>query len=167
MKQLLVMRHAKSDWGADYDSDHERPLNGRGERSARVMGRVLSSRQLAPDLVVTSTAVRARTTAKLAIDAGDWECEIRLEPDFYGTGARQVVDIAAQSPEVGRLMVVGHQPTWSMVVRGLTGEYADMKTAAVAVVELPIDSWRELPAASGELSELLYPRDFFGSEWDR
>lgn len=166
MKQLLAMRHAKSDWEAVYDTDYDRPLNRRGVRSAELMGRLLAARKLVPDLVITSSAVRARDTAQLAIDAGGWDCEIRLEPDFYGTGAREVVGIAAGAPDVDRLMVVGHQPTWSMVVQAVSGEFVDMKTAAVAVIDVPIETWADLPGTRGELVELFYPRAFFGGEYD-
>lgn len=85
MRTLLVMRHAKSDWNADYGRDHDRPLNQRGVRSARYMGQLLSEEGKVPDLVITSTAVRARSTAQLANDAGDWDAEIVLDSNLYGS----------------------------------------------------------------------------------
>ena len=63
-KTLLIMRHAKSSWSDDQVSDHERPLTARGKREAELMGRELVRRGLAPDLILTSTAKRARSTAK-------------------------------------------------------------------------------------------------------
>lgn len=166
MKTLLIMRHAKSDWNADYGSDHERPLNGRGERSARLMGRLLSGMDLHPQHIVSSTAVRARNTASLASETGVWGSSMVLDPDLYGTDAESVISIAASAPDVERLMLVGHQPTWSMVVHRLTGERADIKTASVAVIEVMADQWSELPDVSGVLTGLHHPRPLFGSEWD-
>ena len=166
MKQLLLMRHAKSDWDADYGSDHERPLNGRGRRSARLMGRMLGGSDLAPDHVISSSAVRALTTAHLAAEAGAWTTGIEPNPGLYGTGAESVLGFAADAPDVSRLMLVGHQPTWSMLVRRLTGAMAEMKTASVAVIDIPADSWGELPETRGALQALYHPRPFFGSEWD-
>lgn len=166
MRQLLLMRHGKSDWDADYEGDHQRPLNPRGVRSARLMGRLLSSKGLAPARVISSTAVRARTTAELAAEAGEWTAEIVLERDLYDLGPAGVVASAAGSPEVQPLMLVGHQPTWGLLVSVLTGAKADMKTASVAVVEMPIESWAELPAATGVLAGLHHPRTYFGSRWD-
>lgn len=159
MKTLLLMRHAKSDWTADYSNDHDRPLNQRGVVSARKMGEVLAARDLAPDLVISSTAVRARTTAELAAEAGSWRTSITLDPVLYGTSSREVIDVAAAAPNVERLMLVGHQPTWSATVHDLTGEYVDMKTAAVAVISAPIDEWIQLFRGTSDLVEVLYPRD--------
>jgi len=167
MRTLLLMRHAKSDWDADFESDHERPLNDRGVHGARLMGRVLAGRGLAPNLVVSSTAVRARTTAELAVDSGEWDCALRLDRALYESGPAGVLAAASTAPDVPSLMLVGHQPTWSLLVRELTDETVDMKTAAVAVVEIGIDSWRPLTGAEGKLVEVLFPGDFAGSEWDR
>jgi phosphohistidine phosphatase len=160
MKALLLMRHAKSDWAADYGVDHDRPLNDRGIRSAKLMGRVMSEKGLVPDVVISSTALRARTTAELAIAAGNWESRLILDRALYDEGSRGVLSAAAGAPEVQRLMLVGHQPTWSMLVSALTGERAEMKTATVAVIELDLDSWGGLPEASGTMTHLLRPRDF-------
>jgi phosphohistidine phosphatase len=157
MKTLLVMRHAKSDWKADFSGDHERPLNRRGVEAAGRMGRRLVELDLVPELVVSSTAVRARTTAALAMEKGGWETKLTLEPGFYGTGPETVLGLTAQVTGVDRLMIVGHQPTWSLVVMGLTGESVEMKTATVAVVDVPIAAWDDLPGASGTLRGLHHP----------
>lgn len=160
------MRHAKSDWDADYGSDHERPLSVRGERSARLIGRMLPDIGLAPDHIISSTAVRARTTAEIASDTGGWASPMTFESSLYGTGPDQVIDVAARGPDVKKLMLVGHQPTWSMVLHRLTGARADMKTASVAAIDLMIEGWWDLPEMSGVLTALHHPRSFFGSEWD-
>lgn len=154
------MRHAKSDWDADYGSDHERPLNERGVRSAKVIGGVLRDRSLDPQHIITSSAVRARTTAELAVEAGGWEAQIELEGGLYGTGPEAVVAIASHAPEVDRLMLVGHQPTWSLVAAMITGQRVEMKTATVAVIDCPIDTWRELPSSGGDLIEVIHARTF-------
>lgn len=157
------MRHAKSDWNAEYEADHDRPLNARGVRSARVMGEVLSRAGIVPKEVISSTAVRARSTAELAIEAGSWESDLILEPKLYGTGPNTAMAVAAQAPSVDRLMLVGHQPAWSMLVLELTGESAQMKTATVAVVEIPGDDWSAMGAGRCELTGVLQPPDYLGS----
>jgi phosphohistidine phosphatase len=155
VKQLLVMRHAKSDWDAEYGPDHERPLNRRGVEAARLMGRRLTSLGLAPEHVISSTALRARTTAELAAESGGWDCPIELEPDFYGNGADAVMERVARGPDVERMMIVGHQPTWGTLVARLTGEQVEMKTAAVAVVEMP--SWTDLAGKPFRLVGVHHP----------
>lgn len=165
-KTLLLMRHAKSDWDADYERDHERPLNVRGVRSAKLMGRLVSGLDLQPDLVLASPARRARETARLAAESGGWRCPIVEEPDFYGGGADSVLEIAARSDQADRLMLLGHEPAWSKIAGRLCGRAVEMKTATVAVIELPISGWEDLPLAKGILAALHHPRSYFGSEWD-
>jgi len=152
------MRHAKSDWDADYGSDHDRPLNERGVRDARSMGRVLAAHGLEPQVVISSTALRAKTTAQLAIEEGGWEAELRLDATLYESGPEDALGVGASAPEVSRLMMVGHQPTWSMLAAELTGERVEMKTATVAVIELEMDSWAGLRLGKGTLSRVLDPK---------
>ncbi len=154
------MRHAKSDWHADYSDDHERPLNRRGVRDAGVMGRVLAGASLVPAHVISSTAVRARKTAELAKEAGRWECLLELDRRLYEAGVADILEICATSPEVDPMMIVGHQPTWSMLVSRLTGARVEMKTAAVAVIEIPVPSWSEVLSTTGSLVDLLEPGSF-------
>jgi phosphohistidine phosphatase len=157
MKTLLVMRHAKSDWNAPYGADHDRPLNRRGRGAAREMGVLVRDLDLVPDLVVTSTAVRARDTAELAMEAGAWGSELRLEPGFYGASVSDVIRIVSEMPDVRRLMVVGHQPTWSGLVAALTGETIEVKTATIAVVDLGIQLWGDVEPGGGSLVAVHHP----------
>ena len=158
LKTLLVMRHAKSDWNAEFGVDHDRPLNRRGVASARQMGRLITELRLAPDLVVSSTAVRARSTAQLAMEAGKWDARLQLEPGFYGSGSTSVIMLAAAlGGAADRMMIVGHQPTWGMVIHDLTGESVEVKTATLVVIELPIDVWPQLPDATGMVTAVHHP----------
>lgn len=165
-KTLLLMRHAKSDWAADYESDHERPLNERGVRSATLIGRLIETLDLKPDIVLHSTATRATETAHLAADAGRWECELVPEKRFYGGSPDSVLDIVAGVSDADRLMLVGHEPVWSSLVGRVTGRRTEMKTGTVAVVRVPLEEWAELPETEGVLVALHHPRSYFGSRWD-
>jgi phosphohistidine phosphatase len=165
MKRLMILRHAKSDWNAGASSDHARPLNRRGTDAAMTIGRVLTKIGEAPDLIYTSSALRARETAMLATQAGDWDAEMVELDELYGTSARAALAIAAGAPDnVERLMLVGHQPTWGNLIHKLTGASVAMKTATVAGVELHMDIWEHAPEAMGSLTYLLQPRLFTGWE---
>lgn len=166
MKTLLLMRHAKSDWSADYGRDHERPLNERGVRAARLMGRLLAAEGQAPQLIVTSTAVRARSTATLANEAGEWGAQVILDPGLYGSGADAAVQVATAAPDVDRLMLVGHQPTWSTLVSILTGSSVDMRTGTAAVIEFDIPEWSRAGKTRGLVVAEYQPRDYEGTEFD-
>lgn len=166
-RTLVLMRHAKSDWDAGYGSDHDRPLAERGVRSARLMGRLLNGLDLAPHAIISSTAVRARATAELAAEAGGWDAPVDLEPGFYGGSESDVLRLAAErAPAVERLMLVGHEPTWSGLIEHLTGTRITVKTAVVAFIELGAGDWSALPGAHGELVDVRHPRHYFDSEWD-
>ena len=93
MKTLLVMRHAKSDWGTTSSRDHDRPLAERGVKAARRMGRFLAEADAVPELVVSSTAVRALKTAELAADAGEWSCPIVADERLYGSDPESILEV--------------------------------------------------------------------------
>ncbi len=163
----MVMRHAKSDWDAPHGSDHERPLANRGVRSARIVGRFLASADRVPDLVISSTATRAIRTAVLAAEAGNWGCDIVQDGRLYGGGHGDILSaVRDHGGKEGRVMIVGHQPTWSGLVALLTGARAEMKTAAVAGIEFHNQSMNAIEPGRGVLQYLLQPRMLFGSEWD-
>ena len=160
MKHLYLLRHAKSDWHAGSSSDHERPLNGRGVEAAAAVGRFLTSLGQQPDLVVSSSAVRARSTAELAKVAGRWEAEIQIAPELYGAVPTDLLTILRQQPDsISRLLLVGHQPTWSQAVGRFVGN-ADVKMvpAALARIDLGSETWADAEFGSGVLSWLVTPK---------
>ena len=139
------MRHAKSSWADANVQDHDRPLNRRGLRDAPRMGSWIADQELIPDSVISSTALRARTTAELVIEHCDGiACELELEPDFYHappaayTGRMRMLD-----EQIDRVMFVGHNPGMEQLVSMLSGTWERMPTAALAIFELQIDSWAD------------------------
>jgi phosphohistidine phosphatase len=160
MKTLLVMRHAKSDWGAAFSRDHDRPLNSRGEKAARHMGRFLADTRCVPELVISSTAIRALTTVELASDAGDWGCPIISNGSLYASDPERVLEVVAGvDPAVECLLIAGHEPTWSgLVGRLMGGGRVSMPTAAVACLDLQNGSWANLPNGACQLRWLVTPK---------
>lgn len=167
MRELLILRHAKSDWKAEYGGvDHERPLNDRGEEDARRMGRFLAG--LAPDAVVSSTALRARTTVELAAAEGGWEAPTYQDRGFYEATPASVLDLIrssaggwkdASGEEAAVLLVAGHEPTSSGLVTLLTGGGAvRFPTAAVARISFPAERWSTVRPGTGELRWLVTPK---------
>ena len=160
----MIMRHGKSDWDAGAPDDHARPLSSRGVASAERMGEVIRDLGLAPDLVVSSTAQRAKAKAELARLAGGWSSRLILVDELYGASVRDTLDVVSRTDQdYARLMIVGHQPTWSMLVQHLTGARCAMRTASVADVEIESQSWASVPSSSGTLVTLLQPRPFMSS----
>ena len=160
MKTLLILRHAKSSWKDEGLPDHDRPLNKRGKRDAPRLGRLILQQGLVPDLIVSSTAKRARSTAKRVANACGYTGEIRLTPQFYHAPAGIYIEVLTQvSDDYSRVMVVGHNPGMEELVARL-GRNCTMPTAALANVALPIDKWSALDGATeGKLLHVWYPRD--------
>jgi len=160
VKRIYILRHGKSDWDADCGSDHDRPLKGRGERAARMMGRFLAAAGAVPEVAVSSSAVRALTTARLAAEAGGWGCEVRVEPDLYGASRRRVLEeIHALDPGADSALLAGHEPTCSDVVGSLIGS-AEIRfpTAAVACIDFPAPRWDAIEFGQGQLMWLITPK---------
>ena len=164
MKTILILRHAKSSWASDMLPDHERPLNSRGRRDAPRMGRLLRDEDLLPDLILTSSAVRARSTADLVAEASGYDGPVEQSRDFYLADSSAFIDALRRLPDDHtRVLVVAHNPGLEELLDELTGEDEMLPTAALAVVAVPIENWRGLRAdAQSELLQLWLPRELTG-----
>src|SRR5262245_41814146 len=110
MKRLYLLRHAKSSWKDVSLSDHDRPLAGRGRRASKAMARHLRDRGIEPDLVLCSTARRARETLdRIAPALGTTAIEI--EPGLYGASAHGLLErLHGVQDEIESVMLIGHNP---------------------------------------------------------
>lgn len=145
MKTLLLLRHAKSSWKQLELADHDRPLNKRGKRTAPRMGELLKEEDLVPDLILSSSAVRAHDTALLVAKACGYTGKIKKTRELYLGEPQAYVEILRQVAEKhARVLVVGHNPGLEMLIETLTGEAMAMPTAALAYVELPLKRWSDL-----------------------
>lgn len=161
MKTLLLMRHAKSSWKEDALPDHDRPLNKRGKSDAPQMGKLLREHDLVPDLILCSTAVRAASTARAVLDECGGEAEIQRHPEIYDGGECEILEILRCVPEgVETVLLVGHNPTISVLVEMLSAESVPMPTAAIAQIELSIKHWQGLSEVTrGRLKGYWVPRE--------
>lgn len=158
MKTLLLARHAKSDWGFHHLADHDRPLNGRGQRDAPAMAHHLVDEGFGLQRIVSSTATRARSTAEEYGSASG--LEMVEEPALYAASARTILGVAATLPdEVEVAMLVGHNPGMQDAVAELTGAFVEFPTCAVAECAVDIGSWSELVEGLGRMLRLHTPGD--------
>lgn len=160
MPSLILFRHGKSDWDNVVESDHERPLAKRGRLAAKRMGRLLSEAGRVPDRAVTSSAVRARSTLELAVEAGDWQLPIDVSGDLYGAGVESTIDLVRrESDQTATLLLTGHEPTWSLLSSALIGGGSvRVPTAAMVGIDLLVTRWEDVSPGSGRLAFLLIPR---------
>lgn len=160
MKTLFLLRHAKSSWKEAGLADFDRPLNERGRRAAPFMGKLVKERGLSPDLIISSPARRARKTAKLFKEAGDFAAGIAFDDRIYEASANTLLYVIGEADNsLDSLMIVGHNPGMEGLVQVLTAESEPMPTAAVAVINLDIDEWKQVRPASGRVAVILRPRE--------
>lgn len=160
MKTLYLLRHAKSSWDDPAQTDFERPLNGRGMNAAPFMGELMAKKGFEPSVIISSPAMRAKTTSMLVKEAGQFSAEIIFDKSIYEASPnalRQVV------PEIGddhaSALLVGHNPGIESFIRYLTGDLEPMPTAALAVIGLEIAKWDEVNDGCGKLLAVYRPKE--------
>ena len=151
MRQLLILRHAKSSWANSSLDDWHRPLNERGLRDAPRVGEWLRAQSLVPDLIIASDAVRARTTAQMVATSAGYARELAVEPSLYLATPKDIIAVLNGVPDdtARSVMIVGHNPGLEDLIEQLTGEGRDLPTAALVHLELLTDSWRDLDLSGG------------------
>jgi phosphohistidine phosphatase len=161
MKTLLLLRHAKSSWDNPELDDHDRPLNKRGKRDAPRMGQLLVQQNLVPDCIVTSTAKRARKTAKLVADACSYGGQPIETSELYHAAPESFVAVLQMLPsQVARPLLIGHNPGIEEFLCRLTGSDEIMATATLAQVELPVAAWDDLSLnCAASLANIWRPRE--------
>jgi len=161
VKRLLILRHAKSSWADSSQDDWDRPLNERGQGDAPRAGQWLRQRAIVPDVIVTSDAVRARSTADAVAAALGYTQRIVAHPSLYLAEPKVAIDVLREvAGEARVVLVVGHNPGLEGLVYELTGESHQMVTTGLVVVDLPIDRWSDLDRdAAGTMADTWQPRE--------
>lgn len=145
MKTLYVLRHAKSSWKDADIPDHDRPLNKRGKSDAPRMGQLLREQDLVPDLIISSTARRARDTVSYVVDESGFHGDVLWTEDLYAAGPEAYIETLQTLPnQYGRVMVVGHNPGLEELVAMLTDQWERLPTAALAEISLGIENWADI-----------------------
>jgi phosphohistidine phosphatase len=170
MKRLTLLRHAKSSWDEPNLDDFDRPLNDRGWKSARRIGKEMKRRHMRFDLGLASPAARVRETIDgLTETYGEPDFAIRFEPRIYLASVETLLQIVREVPaDVKGALLIGHNPGLERLVVELTRDDKDglrakvgekFPTAALAVIELPADDWAEMKPGCGKLIELILPKE--------
>jgi len=164
MKRLLILRHAKSSWADSDLSDFDRPLNERGMKAAPFMGSLIAQRGLLPDAIVSSPAKRAKQTATLFRDNSGADLTLTFDDRIYEASPNTLRKVVSETTdELASIMIVGHNPGIEGFIRHLTGNTESMPTAAIAVIDLEIDSWTDIANESGILVTLIKPKEEMSS----
>jgi phosphohistidine phosphatase len=159
MKTLMLLRHAKSDWGDQSLRDFDRPLADRGRKDAPRIGKAFARRGPVPDIIISSPAVRARQTIEAVVKSAGLTVSPQFEDSIYGASAAELMKLIRELPDSSKsALVVGHNPTFEEVVARLTGAHQHMPTAAFACIEFQIEHWADTEDGGGKLVWLLTPK---------
>jgi phosphohistidine phosphatase len=165
-RELLLLRHAKSDWDSGAAVDFDRPLAKRGRKDAPLVGAWLYREGMIPDHFVSSPAARARETALLVCKSLDFKKKLIVwDQGVYEADLAGLLDVLARvPPALGTVLLVGHNPGLEALVRFLTGNDVDepsdgklMPTAALARLEMP-DDWSNLEAGCATAMGIVRPK---------
>lgn len=163
--RLILMRHAKSDWGSVLLSDHERPLNSRGQISARAMGGWLRDRGDQPDLTLSSDARRTHETVKGVGFPGD----IRLTHDLYHASTDAMLRVLRGAGTAGCVLMVGHNPGIADFAERLLQvpadhpRFSDYPTCATLIADFDVDAWRDVRLGTGLAVAFAIPREILAA----
>jgi phosphohistidine phosphatase len=161
MKTLTILRHAKSSWSDRGLSDHERPLNRRGEKDAPAMGRRINEAGIRPSLIMSSPAVRAWTTAKIVAKELSYPIEfLHREEEMYLANVDRLLDLLArQDNAFNSVMMVGHNPGLTEFADYLLPEVTDnIPTCGLVALNIETDDWELRPQKKAELVLFDYPK---------
>ncbi|WP_418317431.1 SixA phosphatase family protein [Piscinibacter sakaiensis] len=150
MKKLFLIRHAQAGHGDMVASDRERPLTERGQRDASAMGARLAARRVTPDLIVSSPALRALTTARLMAGELGYPLErIRTEEPLYASSTGQLLSvIAGLSAELQQVMLFGHNPEFTDLAHRWSRTIVALPPCAVVELRFDVASWADVGAAA-------------------
>ncbi|MEP4112180.1 MAG: histidine phosphatase family protein [Nitratireductor sp.] len=169
MRELLLLRHAKSSWDDATLDDAERPLAARGRKAAPVMARAIARRGWIPDLALVSPALRTRQTWALVAAGLPRSVETRLAPEIYEAEPDTILEtIRSVPPAIRRLVAVGHNPGLERLTETLAGPDSDADALARLRTKFPTGAlarfevaaqWATLTSGAARLAAFLKPKD--------
>lgn len=162
MKKLYLVRHAKSDWDDISLKDFDRPLNKRGHRNAPFMAEKLKNRIESIDLIVSSPANRAITTASYFAKQFDVELKtIKQELKIYEAPVSSLLEVINDlDNNCVNVLMFGHNPGFSYLVYYLTGHICQMPTCSIAHVQFDLNDWKLISENTGRFIDLDYPKRY-------
>lgn len=161
---LILIRHAKSDWGAPEVKDHDRPLNARGQRDAPQIGAWLARMGHMPAAAAVSSALRTRMTWAAIADALPGPVPDRVIPKLYEASSDTILGVARASSTQSRA-IIGHNPGIGEAMHLFAAQapdhprWADIPTGATVVLRLPEHDWRDIGWGSGDVVDFVTPHD--------
>ncbi|MFA6138323.1 MAG: histidine phosphatase family protein [Sulfurimonas sp.] len=161
MKKLYIIRHAKSSWKEISLDDFERPLNKRGKADAPFMGSKLKEKRVMPDLILSSPALRAKTTAEIIAKKVEFKKEIVFDENIYEASATTLHKILTKIADKKNVaFVFGHNPSLNELAEKYINFDENIPTCGVVEIEFDCDSWADISAENARLVSFDYPKKY-------
>ena len=145
MKKLFIIRHAKSDWGDENLDDFDRPLNEKGIKDCALVGKYLKEKKEKIDIILSSPALRAHTTAKLIAKELDFNKNITQNQYIYEPFVAAIQELISYvHDDNNTAILVGHNPGVSTLAYMLCGSKEELKTASIVEISFSCDSWMDV-----------------------
>lgn len=161
MKKLLLARHAKSSWENPEWTDFNRPLNKRGLKDAPAIAEILKEKNIQVDLIVSSPANRAISTARIFAENLNYEPKNIIEDlNIYEQGTRYIINLVKNlSNELNTVMLFGHNPDITSLNTYFSGEYFEnVPTCGITAIDFDIHDWKEVETENGKLQFYEFPK---------
>lgn len=164
MKEIILVRHSKSDWGHEFLKDTDRHLNERGYRDAYLLSEWYQKTKKLPDLIVSSTATRALSTALIFARTFNFNMQqFHLDQDIYEATAERILQvIGKQNSAVRSVMLFGHNPGLTNACNMLSDDlfFENIPTCGICSYGVDIQNWSELLPKTGTLNYYQFPKDY-------
>lgn len=159
MKKLYIIRHAKSSWRDESVDDFDRPLNKRGKANAPFLGSKFKNRDVIPDMILSSPALRAMTTTQMMAKEMKYHKEIVYDKDIYESSVDTLKKILAKVDDsCSVLFLVGHNPSLNMLAAEYVSFHENIPTCGVVEIDFECDKWADISAKNAKLVLFDYPK---------
>lgn len=161
MKKLFIIRHAKSDWSDESLDDFDRPLNKRGLKNAPFMAKLLKKKDIKPDLILSSPAIRALSTAQIIAKKIGYKKAVFTNLDMYEAQSETLEKIINDIDDKNKIVfLIGHNPGLSGLINILSEMDEDIPTCAVVEIDFDTNSWKNISKKNSKVISYEYPKKY-------
>ncbi|MEN5386513.1 histidine phosphatase family protein [Aliarcobacter skirrowii] len=162
MRELILIRHAKSDWSNPLLDDFERPLNKRGEKNAPFMAKILKKEIQKPDLIISSPSFRTKLTLEYFLKEFEYKGEVIFEKSIYEAPFENLLKVIKNiDNKYKTIFLIGHNPGLNDLANFLLGSFEDnIPTSGVLKIDFDTNSWKNISKDNSKLIFFKYPKMF-------
>ncbi len=163
MKELILIRHAKSSWSNPLLEDFERPLNKRGAKNAPFMAKVLKQKEVNPDLIISSPSKRTKDTLDFFIKEFDYKGEIIFEESIYEAPYINILKVIKNIDDKHKtIFLFGHNPGFNDLADFLLGRFEDnIPTCGVLKINFDTNYWKNISKDNSKLIFFNFPKKYY------